>query len=365
MELILDRSRFNLTSWIKWILLICLCFHSNFTLAAPVCSPDVLKKKLQRMDLSPDIKINSQLSHAIKLNYGLPFYQTLIEVHPYLEEAQNAQIDTETLEWIKTYIRSTDHDRVQYVALFLKSPHYSEMTAMATGLLEMLEQHGVRTKLVFPRESSARKFFEFTKKNLKSIILERLPGISNEKLKTFQRTFTETYSGSYHIGFQNINNPSPLVVIDGHSSEGQDGITLGDFNITSEGIVKRLKAMGLEMTSRIDLLVCDSGLSHPSPNLTVNEIKEKFFSKELESAVGGGDASFIAIFSAEIHKQIPDFKGEVYGYLGQVLMPYAFNVLMPDGEIQDLAQGVLLRGSDGNLIINRPDAKYIRRSAPK
>lgn len=326
---------------------------------AGACSnKDEIKKELSRLSIDPNITTNSQLLDGLELLYGGWLVYSLTQDHPELENSPNKRFDLETIKWLERSIWNTDHNRTRFEFFFAQNPTEEEMKMFAFFLFDLLWQQGTKVTPVFANHIDAATFNAYFTSNLKYLAPLYNENLSNKELIELKKNVRRFYidNKNFLVGLNNIKVSFPVISITGHGLPNNENIFIGGQTYTAEQIAEILVQAGLQKEGRIEIRACFSGCARRRLNFTVKQIKTLFMEGHLPALTMTGGNNLLSWFSEALHDKAPDFKGVVFGYLGQLEYPESDNVFNRDGTTSPTGFAVVLNGLDGEIFVNRDEA---------
>lgn len=322
------------------------------------CKPNEIKADLIELDLDPDLTTNQELITAISSQYGSEIHNLLTENHPTLLHNPDARFDNKTLQWAINTIWDPKSPNARYLLLLgdiFEDSVIDDYIKIAYSSLFISMR---RTSLVFFNNLDFVLFQLRVESELDLIIKKIFPDLSENSLKRNIHIFKEKYftEGAYIIGSLDNKINNPIIIIDGHGMAGGDYIKVGDTQISYTDIVKKLIAFKVPSDAFVKLNSCFSGCAENKLDLTIKDIKQKFYQGILTEEIGIIKGSFLYTFSQHLFQQIPSFNGRVEGYLGTVFSSSVSNVLKKNGSIMPIGNATKVTGTDGNIRLKQEES---------
>lgn len=347
----------------KYIFLFLFFFcYIQTTTASPVDTCDTKKREdsLLSVRLDTDIKTNRQLLIALEKKYGRPMIDHLLEEHPYFLIPEG-RVDDDAIQWIKEAIWEIDAPTNRYIPIFLYDKDPTAMNEYINFVLSSMYIYHAKSNLVFMNSDDKSVFFSYLEHNIKSIIIERSPNLSQKTIERLADNVITHYikNESYSIGLRGLPFSKPIIVIEGHSAAGEDGIQIGKREYSSKDLVGFLMKMQIPNNSKIFMNSCFSGCDIKKFPLAISEIRTLFLSGKLFTIVKQ-ENNLLTHFSNELASHYPAFKGSVSGYIGVVQTPFSRDVLGQNGKVYAKTLAIILKGTDGKLSIKLEDAEVTK-----
>lgn len=338
-------------------------FISPITLlmAAPVttCNIHTLEKMLEKISLDKKIRTNQELITALEYKYGQGTSDYFKSLNLVLIENPHGAIDEQTVKWAQSAIWSPENPKIRYKIIFAEKNQTAALKEQIVNSADLLYISGRKTELVFPDIALFQAFNTLVNNEFLDLIKKNNPNLSDHNAAELLVSFKKNYlkDKRYHLGFNDIKQPHPVVVIEGHGAASIDGITIGDVDFTSNEIIDHLIKLKLPSDATIKLDVCFAGCSTKIINLELVDIVELFTESKLQAWTGMGDGSFLKLFTQQLHQTIPEFQGKVQGYIGAVTRSVPTRIMDKSGNFYFSAHSTEITGLDGHLDLKKEDAR--------
>ena len=349
---------------IFFVFLLSLMGLANAGLIKP-CNSAELKTELIQLGLNPDIEVYEELLDSVESTYGVDIVGYLVSAHPALKEIPFGTVDPNTLQWVIEAIWSPKNPIARHMIIAIDLENESVLSAYVFSAFQQLYNPSEKTKLVFKNSDELKIFKQESIGSLRKLIEKLNPNISDVNLQQSISKFKQYYfseEGSM-IGLGSISYKNPVIVIEGHgnSSEGtgMDTITIGDITLTSDELVDILKSFELPFDSTLRLNSCFSGCTIYKIEKTTNEIRGLFKNNLLTAHSGVITGSLLDILSRKLYQTMPDFVGDVVGYIGKIHTIPLRNILRKDGTIMPKGYASEITGNDGVLLLKKEDCEVI------
>lgn len=350
------------------VVIFLLFFRSEFALSSPTegasCNDKDIQSQLKSMGLNPRIKENKELLKKIKKRYGRNVSRYLEKRHPALKDNPVGIIDAETVKWVQQSIWSAKHTHTRFILFPSKELNLEIMHTFVYSATYFLINFNERKQLVFNTQEQMNYFYHILKTDelIEPYIKLSLPVDSStpDEIKKRRTALREYFRGKKNllIGFSKIQIEEPAIEIIGHGSFDSPNLFFGEqkeHSISPQELVDVIKSYNIPLDSRLYLSSCYSGCSTEKLELTKTEIKTLHLSNELNTHLKTKGATLLNIFAELFYAQQTDFKGHIFGYLGQVSNGVREHVVFSKelGYISDNA--VSLMAIDGEIFIKRSE----------
>lgn len=349
-------SRFFLKSLIVYFLF-------TFNSYATPCSAEKIKFELEKMMLDPFIQTNNELLTNVKFIYGDKMLAVLTKEHPFIENNPSANINRDTLYWLNDMIWDKDNKFVVYRYFPGDLSSQDALDYFVGDMISALESRQ-RTVPIFQHKESAELFDILLKpgsENELKKIIERLKIASTDSLNELLTQRFLSHFRKYNesrIGFNFLPNEKIILEISGHGKAGIPGYIVGDKLVSVSEIVYNLIDMGLPLHSSVRLIGCFTACNSETTPYSSMEVKQLFQQRRINEIYDlNQSTSFLKAFSDELKNQQPLFRGQIVGYIGEVMDKIEKKVFSVNGEYVT-AFSVKVTATDGQVSLKREESSF-------
>lgn len=344
-----------------YFIIIFISLFSFATHASP-CSPEELSESLSELGFDDDIETNGELFEQLSDKYGESLPDLLKEKHPFLSENPNKNIDAETIDWVQEIIWSSTHKYARY--FFVPGTHYdnSAWSYLLGHMIQGFSEKKRRLIATFPNEEMKSQFKNIIldDEQLKGYISENYPEATNhavEKLIVDIRKYFIEYD-NIKVGFSGLDEHNKVVIqLSGHGMPSNPNIVVGDNSINAQQVVQQLKSLELPNDATVKMNVCFAACQNIPIMLPENIALDMFFKGNLKQMAEGDNPSLMSLLSEQLSIQMPNFNGEVQGYLGEVLSSKMDEVWSKTHGFQINSHAVRILTLDGYLLLRQKDSR--------